>query len=120
MNAFSQSVSSSSSEQVNNTQQTLLCITHNDPTVVDKVRTTMTSMAGTNVVAYCDNHAIFMVEIDKGTYADTDAFLTQVKKYTPDVAMLLTLKQGDFSVIQKQCQSSNKTDASKLKSTLTN
>lgn len=100
--------------------QTIVCITHNDPVVMEKVRTTMTSMAGTNVVAYCDNHAVFMVEIDNNVYQNADAFLHLVKKYTPGAELLLSLKQGDFSIISKHCEPSNSNDSAKLKKSFTN
>lgn len=122
LNAFSQSapVLSSSSSEVGSSMKVFLCITHNDDAVSTTVRNTLTTMGGANTVAYCDKHSVFMVLVDKNSYQDETSFLNQVKKLSPGVEQLLSIKTGDFDSFVNNCEPSNPIDAKRLKNLATN
>jgi len=102
------------------TLKVIMSVTHNDRYITDAVRTNLNSMNGINVLAYCDNHAVFMIFIDKSVYRDTKDFLTEFKKLYAKTEDLISFKEGDFNEFTKFCTPLNPDDASKLKNLVTN
>lgn len=123
IHAFSQStpvVSASNSEVENNKMKVFLAITHNDDAVSSNMRTSLGSMNGVTILAYCNKHALFMVTVDKNSFQDESSFLEYVKKYNSNYATLLTTKQGDFDAFLKECDPANASDASRIKNLSSN
>ncbi len=102
------------------TLKVIMSVTHNDRNISNMVRTSLNSMNGVNVLAYCDNHAVFMFFIDKSIYRDTKDFMTEFKKLFAKTEDLISFKEGDFNEFTKFCTPSNPDDASKLKNLATN
>ena len=119
VNSYSQSVSQSNAEP-GDVVKVILGITHNDEIAGNALRNTINSMNGAKVVSYCSNHAVFMLMLDNGAYADSNDFLTKLKKQAPEYERLVSIKEGDFDSFVKVCQPANSTDAKNLKNLVTN
>ena len=116
INTFSQSsVSSANNETTTDPMKVILSITHNDPKISNTLRTSLNQMNGITVLAYCDNHALFMLLIDKTIFRDTKDFLKEVETQSPKTEKLLSIKEGDFNGFMQYCEPSNPEDAGKLK-----
>ena len=98
----------------------ILSVKSNDRNINDNLRTTLNSISGTNVVAYCDNHAVFMLILDKTIIRDSNDLMVELKKLFPKTEDLLSFKDGDFNEFMKYCSPSNVDDASNLKKLATN
>lgn len=122
INTFSQSnpVLSSPNDESGITTKILLGITHNDDAVYSSLRTTINAMQGAKVLSYCNNHAVFMITYDANFYADANDFLIKLQKQSPDHALLLNIKQGDFDGFVKNCEPADAADAKRLKASLDN
>ncbi len=123
INIFSQSspvLFSSNSEGSPITLNLLLSITHNDKNIIDPLKSTLASMGGITIVAYCDNHAVLMLSVDKSIYRDEKDLMRELKKYYPKSEDLLSFKDGDFKEFIQYCQPKNTDDASNLKKLVTN
>lgn len=98
----------------------ILSIKHNDRNVSDKLRTTLNSINGASVVAYCDNHAVFMLILDKTILRDGNDLMHELKKVFPKSQDLLSFKDGDFNAFMQYCSPTNTDDAGNLKKLTTN
>lgn len=102
------------------TLKVIMSIKHDDRNISNTVRTHLNSMSGINVLAYCDNHAVFMFYIDKNVYRDLKDFITEFKKLYAKTEDLISFKEGDFNAFTKYCNPSNPDDAGNLKKLATN
>ncbi len=98
----------------------ILSIKHNDRNISDKLRSTLNLLNGVSVVAYCDNHAVFMLILDKTILRDSNDLVVELKKLFPKSEDLLSFKDGDFNEFTKYCSPSNVDDAGNLKKLATN
>lgn len=98
----------------------ILSIKHDDKYISDKLRATLNAMTGTTIVAYCDNHAVFMLFVDKTSYRDTNDLMVELKKEFSKTEDLISFKDGDFNDFMKYCTPSNNDDAANLKKLTTN
>lgn len=92
-----------------------LSITHNDAEVSATVRSTIKHMNGTTILAYCDNHALFMIQLDNTAYRDANDFIVELKKLLPKYELLFNLKEGDFDAFLQYCEPSDDKDAKNIK-----
>lgn len=102
------------------TVKVILSIKHNDKNISDKLRGALGLINGTNIVAYCDNHAVFMLFLDKNILRDSNDLMTEIKKLFSKSEDLLSFKEGDFNEFLQYCSPSNPDDAANLKKLTTN
>lgn len=102
------------------TLKVILSIKHNDKNISDKLRMALNSINGTAVTAYCDNHAVFMLMLDKSILRDSNDLMVEIKKIFSKAEDLLSFKEGDFNEFIQYCSPSNVDDASNLKKLVTN
>ena len=98
----------------------ILSIKHNDKNISEKLRGALTLINGTNVVAYCDNHAVFMIVLDKNILRDSNDLMVEIKKLFSKSEELISFKEGDFNQFLQYCSPSNTDDAANLKKLTTN
>lgn len=96
-----------------------LSITHNDDVVYNAVRHQLKNMQGVTTIAYCDNHALFLVKYNKGSYANNEEFLEGIQKQIHDFSRLIHIKQGDgFTSFFQFCEPSDSKDIRNIKKEL--
>jgi hypothetical protein len=95
--------------------QVFLGISNNDDALVSAVRLALSGISGVNVLAYCDNHAVFMLYLNTSLVRDDRNMLALLKDALPKQANLLSIKQGSFSNFYTSCQANNVTEASNIK-----
>lgn len=122
ISAFSKSNSNASKVYIGpgDTLKVILSIKHNDRNISTALRTALSSMSGVNVVSYCDNHALFMLFVDKTILRDNNDLMTEIKKIFPKSEDLLSFKDGDFNQFIQYCSPTNINDAANLKKLITN
>lgn len=96
-----------------------LSITHNDDVVYNAVRHQLKSMSGVTIIAYCDNHALFLIKYSKESYTDNVEFLETIQKQIHEYAGLIHIKQGNgFNSFIQYCEPSDSKDISSIKKEL--
>lgn len=122
INCFSKAESDLSKAYVSSgdTVKVIMSIKHNDKNISDKLRGALNLINGTNVVAYCDNHAVFMIFLDKNILRDSNDLMTEIKKLFSKSEELLSFKEGDFNEFLQYCSPSHPDDATNLKKLSTN
>lgn len=98
----------------------ILSITHNDKNISERVRGALNLINGVNVVAYCDNHAVFMLFLDGTIVRDSNDLKAELKKIYPKTEDQISFKEGDFNQFLQYCTPSNVNDAANLKKLSTN
>ncbi len=120
--AFSEPISDLSKIYISagDTLKVILGVNHNDKYASDNLRTALKSINGTTIVAYCDNHSLFMLLIDKTILRDRNDLMNELKKKYPKAEDQLSFKDGDFNAFIQYCTPSNVDDAANLKKLITN
>lgn len=96
-----------------------LSITHNDDVVINAVRRELKNMQGTSTIAYCDNHAVFLLRYSASKYSGNAGFLEAIQKKVPEFATLLHIKQGEaFADFYKYCEPSDNKELKNIKNEL--
>ncbi|HWY10702.1 MAG TPA: hypothetical protein VN026_05210 [Bacteroidia bacterium] len=99
--------------------QVFLGISNNDEVLVSTVRSALSSIQGVSVLAYCNNHAVFMLYLNTSTARDDRNILAQLKNALPKQANLFSIKQGGtFSDFYSSCQASDITEAQNIKNSI--
>lgn len=96
-----------------------LSITHNDDVVYSAVRHQLKTMPGVTTLAYCDNHALFLIKYSKENYADNTAFLEIIQKQIHEYSRLIHIKQGEgFASFIQYCEPADEKDIKNIKKEL--
>ncbi|MGZ3930650.1 MAG: hypothetical protein ACXVP0_04615, partial [Bacteroidia bacterium] len=74
--------------------EVFVSVTAHDKAVYTQVKNAIDAIPGVLYFSYCDNHAVFMIYIDKTVYASTALFKEQLFKLVPDLAPRIDLKSG--------------------------
>ncbi len=86
---------------------------HND-VVYNDVKALLNNLNGVKYLAYCPNHAVFMVYIDKNIYATNNDFKNRLLKSLYQYTKLLDLKTGAFKDFKLFC-AANEAESAVLK-----
>ena len=88
--------------------------THNAGVFYD-VKSVLINLTGVNYIAYCPNHAVFMVYIDRNIYTTNNDFKNQLIKLLPQHSELIDLKNGVFKDFAIYCSTTDEVEISTLK-----
>ncbi len=95
--------------------EVFLSIQHHDADIYTTVKNSMQSLSGLNYFTYCDNHSVFLVYIDKNTFATKNIFLEKLQKLNPMYADRFLLMGGGFKDLVNFCEPSDANDDKNLK-----
>ncbi len=96
--------------------QVFLGISNNDEILVSNVRSALSGIQGVSVLAYCNNHAVFMLYLNTSIARDDRNVLAQLKNALPKQANLFSIKQGTtFSNFYSSCQANDVNEAQNIK-----
>jgi len=80
-----------------------------------EVKSVIQTLSGVKYVAYCDNHSVFMLYIDKIAFNNRDLFLEKLLKLCPQASRYLFIKEGVIPEFVPFCEPQNSTDAQTIK-----
>ena len=100
--------------------EVFVSITYNDINNFTSVKAAITAMSGVNYLAYCTNHAVFMLYVDTNIYATKEIFLDQLLKTIPQHTFIINIKQGSFNDFANYCTAIDETEAATLKTKFAN
>ncbi len=80
-----------------------------------EVKNAIKSMPNISYVAYCGNHNIFMLYVNKQTYTDAEAFLKALLITNSQLKSFMYLKNGNIKEFLNFCSFSDPVDASNNK-----
>ena len=93
----------------------ILGINNIDRNASTNVRSTLNSLTGVTVVAYCDNHSVFMLKVDNTIFRDRNDLMEKLKNVYAKTQDQLSFKDGDFDAFIQYCSPTNVDDAANLK-----
>lgn len=95
--------------------EVFVSISYHDNATYENVRSAITSLSGVNYLAYCSDHAVFMVYMDTNVYSSKDVFMEQILKLLPQYSSVLHLKNGNFVDLANNCMTLEEADAVAIK-----
>ncbi len=95
--------------------EVFVSISYHDNGTFESVKSAITSLSGVNYLAYCSDHAVFMVYMDANVYASKDVFMEQVVKLLPQYSSVLHFKNGNFVDLANNCNTLEEAEAAALK-----
>ena len=95
-----------------------LHLNSNDETTIYAVRSAFKGMNGVEVIAFCDNHSLFLIKLSTTYFRDENDFMAEIKKDIPKYENLLSFKQGDFYGFFQYCEPGDNKDLKNIKKEL--
>jgi hypothetical protein len=93
--------------------EVIISVPENNNACYQQIRATLSEMSGAKLLAFCGNHSVFMLYVDKNIYASGTIFFDELKSKAPQYAELIDIKGGTIAGLI--CDVTNETDAETIK-----